>query len=431
MSKIPYDAVLFDLDGTLTRSEEGIMNCARFALAKMGWEIPKEQTLRAFIGPPLYGSFRDLCGMDDTQCAQAVALYRERYTETGMFENAVYPGIRLLLQKLQRAGVFLAVATGKPQVPTERILDHFGLRKFFRAVAGISENDQEADKKHLILRALPKRYDKAVMVGDRRFDVEGAKGVGIASIGVTYGYGGREELESAGADHIVASVSDLMALLCPDMPSPKGFFLSVEGLDGSGKTTQVDLLEKHLHQWGFEVKRTREPGGCPISEKIRHVVLDINNLGMSPTCEALLYAASRAQHVREVIRPSVEKGMVVLCDRFVDSSIAYQGGGRQLGVPHVAAINAPAVDGLMPDCTVYLDIDHMEALRRRGKASALDRIEVEAETFHFRVAQAYRQLILENADRYVTVDGTLAPEEIGIQAFAAVLRRLLALEEAE
>ena len=429
MTNNPYDAVLFDLDGTLTRSEEGILNCVRHALSKMGREIPQEQTLRAFIGPPLYVSFRDICGMDDAQCSQAVAFYRERYMDTGLFENAVYPGIRTLLRKLQKAGVYLAVATGKPQLLTERILDHFDIRKFFVNVAGISEDDRDADKRQLIRRVLPLSFENAAMVGDRRFDMEGAKGMGIAAVGVTYGYGDVTELQIAGADHIASSVADLSAFLCPDVPAPRGFFLSVEGLDGSGKTTQVDLLEKHLIQWGFEVKRTREPGGCPISEKIRHVVLDIENLGMSAACEALLYAASRAQHVREVIRPSVEKGLVVLCDRFVDSSIAYQGGGRQLGVEQVAAINAPAVDGLMPDCTVYLDIDHEEALRRRSKASELDRIEVEALSFHARVEEAYRRLILENGSRYILVDGTQSPDQIGSQAFKAVLGRLHAQEE--
>ncbi len=429
MANILYDAVLFDLDGTLTRSEEGILNCVRYALSKMNREIPQEQTLRAFIGPPLYGSFRDICGMNDDECVQAVAFYRERYMDVGLFENAVYPGIRTLLRKLKKAGVYLAVATGKPQVLTERILDHFGLSKFFTTEAGISEDDREADKRQLIRRALPESYKSAAMVGDRRFDMEGAKSMGIDAIGVTYGYGDREELQKAGADHIVTSAAGLQDLLCPDVPAARGFFLSVEGLDGSGKSTQMDLMEKHLIQWGFEVKRTREPGGCPISEKIRNVVLDINNLGMSATCEALLYAASRAQHVREVIRPSVEKGLVVLCDRFVDSSIAYQGGGRQLGVEQVAAINAPAVDGLMPDCTVYLDIDHKEALRRRGKASELDRIEVEPLSFHARVEEAFRRLILENGSRYITVDGMQSPEEIGTQAFDAVLRRLYSLEE--
>lgn len=431
MANTPYDAVIFDLDGTLTRSEEGILNCVRYALAKMGWDIPREETLRAFIGPPLFGSFRDFCGMNEVECGKAVAFYRERYVDTGLFENAVYPGIRTLLRKLRKAGVWLGVATGKPQTLTERILDHFGLSKFFDAVAGISEDDHEADKRQLIRRALPQRYEKAVMVGDRRFDMEGAKGIGIAAIGVAYGYGSREELQGTGADCITGSVEELASLLCPGVPTPRGFFLSVEGLDGSGKTTQVDLLEKHLLQWGFEVRRTREPGGCPISEKIRHVVLDIANLGMSATCEALLYAASRAQHVREVIRPSVEKGLVVLCDRFVDSSIAYQGGGRELGVKLVADINAPAVDGLLPDCTVYLDADPLEALRRRGQASALDRIEVEDAAFHERVASAYRQLIQENPDRFLPVDASKLPDEIGEEAFSLVLGRLYAMEDME
>ncbi len=429
MANVPYDAVLFDLDGTLTRSEEGILNCWRYALLKMGRDIPDDQALRSFIGPSLHASFRDAAHLNEAECDQAVAFYRERFSTIGMFENAVYPGIRMLLKKLRASGVWLAVATSKPQVFTERILDHFGLRKFFAKVSGANVMDKDSSKRQLIEKALPTRFGRAVMVGDRRFDVEGAKAMGIEAVGVTYGYGDREELISAGADHIVSSVAELTALLCPGVPVPRGFFLSVEGLDGSGKTTQVDLLEKHLLQWGFEVKRTREPGGCPISEKIRRVVLDIDNLGMSDVCEALLYAASRAQHMREVIRPSVEKGMVVLCDRFVDSSIAYQGGGRQLGVGKVAAINAPAVDGLMPDCTVYLDADPLEALRRRGQASALDRIEVEEAAFHERVANAYRQLIREDAGRFVSVNAALPPEEIGAKAFEAVRSRLYAMED--
>ncbi len=429
MANYPFDTVLFDLDGTLTRSEEGIINSARYALGKMGFPIPPEDELRKFIGPPLHASLRDLCGMDEAQTKQAVSFYRERYVVTGLYENAVYVGIRSILRRLKKAGVWLGVATGKPQGPTERILAHFGLDKFFQAVAGIGENDTTADKDQLILRALPKQYTNAVMVGDRRFDVEGARAVGIGSIGVTYGYGSEEELAAAGADHIVPSVQALEALLCGDLPAPQGFFLTVEGLDGSGKTTQVDLLEKNLARWGFDVKRTREPGGCPISEKIRQVVLDIENVGMSAACEALLYAASRAQHVREVIRPSVNQGRVVLCDRFVDSSIVYQGAGRELGVKLVSAINEPALDGMTPDCTVYLDIDHMEALRRRGNASALDRIEIEEAAFHERVANAYHRLMTENADRYVPVDASRLPDVIASEAFEAVLHRLYGMED--
>lgn len=428
MANFPFDTVLFDLDGTLTRSAEGIINSAKYALEKMGFPILQEEEFRRFIGPPLHASFRNFCGMDDAQSKQAVSYYRERYVVTGLYENAVYVGIRSILQRLKKAGVWLAVATGKPQGPTERILAHFGLDTFFNAVAGIEEEGITADKEQLILRALPERYAKAVMVGDRRFDVEGAKAVGIGSIGVTYGYGSREELEVAGADHIASSVQELGALLCGDLPASRGFFLTVEGLDGSGKTTQVDLLEMNLQRWGFDVKRTREPGGCPISEKIRQVVLDIANRGMSDTCEALLYAASRAQHVREIIRPNVSQGKVVLCDRFVDSSIVYQGAGRQLGVELVTAINEPAVDGMKPDCTVFLEIDHMEALRRRGNASALDRIEIEEAAFHERVANAYHRLMTENADRYLPVDASRSPDVIAAEAFEAVLGRLYAME---
>lgn len=428
MATMPYDAVLFDLDGTLTRSEEGILNCVRFALEKMGRDIPEDQVLRAFIGPPLHTSFSEITGMNAQECDRAVELYRQRFSTVGLYENAVYTGIRTLLRMLKSAGVWLGVATSKPQIYTERILEYFGLRKFFSAVSGTGANEMDSSKTGLIKRALPERWQHAVMVGDRRFDVEGAKGAGIAAIGAAYGYGSVEELQTAGADRIAASVQELTALLCPGEAPPRGFFLTVEGLDGSGKTTQADLLEKCLVKWGCDVRRTREPGGCPISEKIRQVVLDIANVGMSPACEALLYAASRAEHVREVIRPSVEKGMVVLCDRFVDSSIVYQGAGRQLGVDLVASINAPAVDDMVPDCTVYLDIDHLEALRRRGKASQLDRIEIEGAAFHERVALAYRQLAKDNADRYVTVDGSRSPEEIGEEAFEAVRRRLEAME---
>jgi len=177
------------------------------------------------------------------------------------------------------------------------------------------------------------------------------------------------------------------------------------------------------------VIRTREPGGCPISEKIRQVVLDIANLGMTATCEALLYAASRAQHVSEVIRPGVNEGKLVLCDRFVDSSIVYQGAGRELGVRLVSTINEPAVDGMKPDCTVYLDIDHMEALRRRSSASALDRIEVEKAAFHERVAKAYNRLMIENEDRYIAVDASHSPDVIAAEAFDAVLQRFYAMED--
>lgn len=424
----PYDAVLFDLDGTLTRSQEGIFNCARYALEKMGWEIPGEEVLRRFIGPPLFASFRDLTGMNDAQCRQAIVFYRERYETAGMYENAVYPGIRRLLKALRDRGAYLAVVTGKPQRPTEAILQHFGLAKFFHAVAGTRETDTEGSKRRQIGLAMPEGPRRTVLVGDSPYDIMSAREAGLNSVAVTYGYGDKSELMAAGPTHAVDSVAELTSLLCPGAKAERGYFLSVEGLDGSGKTTQADLLEKQLRDFGFEVLRTREPGGCPISEKIRSVVLDRANAGMSAACEALLYAASRAQHVFEVIRPAVANGKLVLCDRFVDSSIAYQGGGRELGVETVAQINAPAVGGLMPDLTVYLDIGHEQAIRRRQRASDLDRIEIEQEAFHARVEAAYRRLIRENGERYVVVDGREDPQRIAAEVFSRVLERLSARE---
>lgn len=136
-------------------------------------------------------------------------------------------------------------------------------------------------------------------------------------------------------------------------------------------------------------------------------MLDPAYTGMAAETEALLYAAARAQHVREIIRPAIQAGKVLLCDRFVDSSVAYQGGGRELGVKTVLDMNAPAVDGTWPMVTVYLDISHQEALRRRYQASAPDRLEQEGDSFHGRVEQAYRELIARDPSRFVVVDATL------------------------
>lgn len=428
--KLPYSAVVFDLDGTLTRSEKGIMACAAYALKKMNREVPTDDVLRSFIGPPLHTSFSTFLNMNEEECLEAVKHYRERYCTIGMYENQVYTGIRALLQMLRSSGAYVAIATGKPQEPTDGILRHFALDGFFDKVVGVrSDADgRSTGKKELIAEALsdfrPSKDGRAVMVGDRMFDIQGAKENGIDSIGVVYGYGSRAELEEAGATYTLDTVEELTDLLCPDVPRPRGFFLSVEGLDGSGKSTQVNLLEENLLDYGFPVLRTREPGGSPIAEKIRNVVLDIANLGMSPICEALLYAAARAQHVSEVIGPAVEAGMVVLCDRFVDSSVAYQGGGRQLGVDVIKTMNAPAVNGLMPDATVYIDLDHLSALARRKQATALDRIEVEEASFHGRVEAAYRRIIEGDPGRFLLVDGRNGPEEVGREAFEAVLARL-------
>ena len=419
--------VIFDLDGTLTQSEEGIFNCVRYAAEKLGFEEPDAATLHKFVGPPLMWSFQEYMGMDEAMAERAVTTYRERYTVVGLFENRVYPGIRRLLRTLKREGWYIGIATGKPQGPAERIIEHFGLSKYFDKIVGPT-GKIGAEKDWLIRSALPETYDEAWMVGDRKFDIEGGKTVGIRTIGVGYGYGDEAELRGAGCDVYAPTVQDVIDALCPGAEPPAGAFLSIEGLDGSGKTTQINLITDAMDRYGFEVQHSREPGGCKVSEAIRQVLLDVNNVGMDGVTEAILYAAARAQHVREVIRPAVAAGKVLLCDRFVDSSVAYQGGGRQLGVQRILDINAPAVDGTLPMATIYLDIDHETSLKRRSAASVLDRIEMEADSFHARTEAAYRELIARDPQRFIVVDATQTPEEIGRQVAEKVLARLMEAE---
>ena len=418
--------ILFDLDGTLTQSEEGIWNCAKHTAKEMGFPEPDAATLRKFIGPPLVHSFRTYLGMTPEQAEEALQIYRARYTTVGMYENRVYPGIRTVLRTLRKQGAKLGVVTGKPAYPTGKILEHFGFSRFLSAV--VCTADTRAEKEHLIRQALPDGHGEAWMVGDRCFDMEGGVAAGIHTLGVTYGYGSEQELLESGAEKIAHTPAEILKILCPGVQPEKGAFLSVEGLDGSGKGTQIERLSDALNRWGFEVVHTREPGGTPIGEKIRDILLDRANEGMSDETEALLYAASRAQHVREKILPAVAEGKVVLCDRFLDSSVAYQGGGRQLGIDKVLQINAPAVEGAMPDLTVYLDLDHRESLRRRCAASEPDRMEMEADSFHARVEDAYHQLIARDPDRFVVVDAGKTREEIAAEIQEKVLTRLMNME---
>lgn len=189
-----------------------------------------------------------------------------------------------------------------------------------------------------------------------------------------------------------------------------GYFISFEGVDGSGKSTQISKLKEYLEANGYQVVLSREPGGTDIGEQIRSVILDPKNEGMTAVTEALLYAASRAQHVHDVIVPAVEAGKIVICDRFVDSSIAYQQYGRELG-ECVRIINGYAIDGCMPDLTFLLKVKPDVGGDRIGSREK-DRIELEDRSFHEAVYQGYESLQEEFAERIVGIDAARSVEEI-------------------
>jgi dTMP kinase len=193
-------------------------------------------------------------------------------------------------------------------------------------------------------------------------------------------------------------------------------FVTLEGLDGSGKTTQARLLGARLEAAGAEVVVTREPGGTSLGEEIRALVLHGGDV--APWAEAALYAASRAQHVEQVIRPALARGATVICDRYVDSSVAYQGIARGLGLERVLDLNLAAVEGLLPERTILLEIGPDDAAARVG--GDRDRIEREDDGFHARVADAYRQLAARFGERYVVLDGTLPAEELAELIAAAI-----------
>ncbi len=418
--------VLFDLDGTLTQSEEGIWNGVRHVARTMGLPQPDDQTLRQFIGPPLIWSFQQLMGMTEADAWRAQKIYRERYTTVGLFENRVYPGIRNVLRTLGKNGYHMGLVSGKPEDSSRRILTHFGLMPWFERIC--CATDGHAEKDALIRQAVPEKDALVWMVGDRKFDVEGGRLAGVHTMGVTWGYGTEEELRASGAEKIVHEVWEIATELCPEAKKPEGAFLVMEGLDGSGKGTQLERLRDTLDRYGFEVKMSREPGGSPIGEAIRKILLDPENGEMAPVTEALLYAASRAQHVQEVIRPAIRDGKVLLCDRFLDSSVAYQGGGREQGVDRILAINAPAVDGTLPTATVFLDLDHRASLGRRLAESVPDRMERERDDFFSRTEEAYHALIARDPARYIVVDAAGDRDEIAQEIAGKVLSRLMEAE---
>jgi dTMP kinase len=203
-----------------------------------------------------------------------------------------------------------------------------------------------------------------------------------------------------------------------------GKFIVFEGPDGSGKSTILKKVKEDLEKEGYVIYSFREPGGTEISEKIRDIILDNDNTEMDYRCEALLYAASRAQLLSEKIRPLLEQGAIILCDRFVLSSLLYQGVGRGLGVEEVKKINDFAVGGLKPDITLFLNIDYMTALERKRKNFHADRLENEENDFHKRIFDAYIDLSNKYKDQIVTIDANKTIDQVS-QACLSVIKKQL------
>ena len=420
-----YRTILFDLDGTLTRSEEGITRSALYAAEKMGFTGYTKEQMLTFIGPPLHHSFQRVMGMTPEQADQAIVYYRERFSTIGWAENEVYEGIPQLMRSLKMNGAKIAMATAKPQVFAEKISKKFGFEPYLDALVGPNLSKKDAGKADIVKSAMEALGGPFVMVGDRCFDVEGGRANGVDTIGVTYGYGTEEELREAGATHIAHSVAELADILLGDAPRAKGLFITMEGVDGCGKTTQRNALIAHMKQLGWTVTMTREPGGDEMAEKIRDLVLDPVNTALFDETEAYLYAASRCQNVRALIRPALSRGDAVVCDRFVDSSIAYQGGGRQLGTKRIAGINREAVGDTKPNITIYLRMQPEVALSRRLNASEPDRLEREKESFFIRTFNAYEELYAkEGMERVITVDASRTIEEVTQEMLAKLDERL-------
>ena len=199
-----------------------------------------------------------------------------------------------------------------------------------------------------------------------------------------------------------------------------GLFIAFEGGDGAGKSTQVALLRDALEAAGRTVTVTRQPGGTPLGQQIRDLVLHGDHV--APRAEALLFAADKAHHVELLIRPAIRAGHVVLTDRYTDSSVAYQGAGRDLGAQEIHDLNMWAVDDLVPDLTVVVDVSAAEGRARRGDVH--DRLESEADAFHESIRAHYLAMAQGNPQRYLVVDGTLPPDEI----HATVVERLRAMQ---
>ena len=212
---LKYYCCLFDFDGTVADTGEGIRRSVAYSLEKMGKPSLDEATLSRFIGPPLYDSYMEYCDMSGEEADTAIMRYRERYVDIGLYESKLYPGMTSLLSALHEAGAYVGIASAKPQFMLERLAAYYEIDRWLDVIVGVGLDRHSADKRDLILRAMPQDMDtaKACMVGDRRFDIEAACALGLGAIGANYGYALPGELIRSGADVVVDSVEELARYL--------------------------------------------------------------------------------------------------------------------------------------------------------------------------------------------------------------------------
>ena len=203
-------------------------------------------------------------------------------------------------------------------------------------------------------------------------------------------------------------------------------FITFEGPEGSGKTTVSNIIVSRLEKLGYKVVKTREPGGTPISEAIRNVILDTKNTNLDPRAEALLYAASRRQHLVEKVWPAIKEGKIVICDRFLDSSLAYQGGARHLGVDNILSVNMFATEGTFPDITLLFDISPEDGLKRIAANAnrEVNRLDLEKIDFHKKVREVFLDLAKQYHERFVIIDANKPLEEVVENAWLAIKNKL-------
>lgn len=357
------------------------------------------------------------------------------FLATGMIIGLLAVGV--IAKRVQKDVVFsmsllllgvsliLLASTGSLEyaVPVASMLGFFGGAAYSTGYALMHENTEDAVRGRTFSAAYT-AIRIGTLVGLGLFPLT-ASAVGNHSIGAVDLPGTRITLWFAGAFVLAGGVYSMKAIKerwgGGRPPGGDGFFVVFEGGEGAGKSTQMEAFVAWLRERGEEVVSTREPGGTQIGTKIRAILLDPDSRGMDERTEALLYAADRAQHVAEVIKPSLDEGKIVVSDRFLDSSLAYQGLARGLGLDRIYRLSEWATGGLLPDLVFYMQLDPGEGLRRVG--SGRDRIEQEGDDFHHRVVAAYIELARRYPGRFVVLDASKSPQELRAEIIEAFEER--------